>query len=115
MSTGVPLTPGGRPVGMHADPITKAATLRRTNDDMRQRISTLKSAIHSERVRNQEVHREKVMEIRELRDFAQVSDPPTPRSPSSQPRRGRAFFQFLADQQTTKKRNINEGALFAAG
>ena len=92
MSTEVPLTPGGRPVGMHADPVAKAATLRRTNDDMRQRISTLKSAIHSERVRNQEVHREKVMEIRELRDFAQVSQCTS--SPPALPDRTWRGFNF---------------------
>jgi len=46
--------------GLHPDPSSKAATLQRTNEDMRTRISTLKNALHSERTRNTETHREKV-------------------------------------------------------
>eukprot|EP00040_Diaphanoeca_grandis_P025249 m.139633 g.139633 ORF g.139633 m.139633 type:complete len:1207 (-) comp30071_c2_seq1:491-4111(-) len=72
MATEVAVSTPNRHIGMHADPVAKAATLRRGNDAMRTRIASLKSAIHSERMRNQETHREKVNEIRELRDFAEL-------------------------------------------
>jgi len=58
--------------GLHPDPSSKAATLKRANDDMRLKIASLKSALHTERTRNQETHREKVMEMRELKDFAEL-------------------------------------------
>ena len=39
---------------------------------MRERIASLKSTVHEEKIRAAELHREKVSEIRELRDFAEV-------------------------------------------
>ncbi len=57
--------------GLH-DPVAKAALLKKTNEDMRQRIQELKSGLEKERNRSNQTHREKVQEIRELRDVAEV-------------------------------------------
>ncbi len=63
----------GHVPGMH-DPVAKAALLKKTNEEMRKRIQELKTGLSTERNRSNQTHREKVQELRELRDTAEVRD-----------------------------------------
>ena len=57
--------------GMH-DPVAKAALLKKSNEEMRKRIQELKSGLNVEKNRSNQHHREKVAELKELRDVAEV-------------------------------------------
>ena len=57
--------------GMH-DPVLKAALLKKSNEEMRQRISDLKSGLEAERGRLKESHRKKVQELSDARVKAEV-------------------------------------------
>ncbi len=58
--------------GLH-DPVAKAALLKKSNEEMRKRISELRNGLDQERTRLKETHREKVKELHDLRDSAEVA------------------------------------------
>lgn len=57
--------------GLH-DPVARAASIKRSNEEMRQRIAELKTQLESDRARTRQLHRDKVYELRSLQDVAEV-------------------------------------------
>ncbi len=45
------------------DPVARAASIKRSNDEMRARIAELKAQLENDRARTRELHREKVLHL----------------------------------------------------
>lgn len=57
--------------GLH-DPVAKVASIKRTNNEMRQRIAQLRSQLESDRAHTRQLHRDKVNELRRQQDISEV-------------------------------------------
>ncbi len=57
--------------GLH-DPVARSLQFKEMNDQMRQRIMELKKSLQEEQTKSKENHREKLKEIREVKNMAEV-------------------------------------------
>jgi hypothetical protein len=64
-------TAASRTPGLH-DPAAKAAMLKRTNEEMRQRIAELKKELTTERNATKNAHDDKIHKMKALQDSAEV-------------------------------------------